>query len=376
PLNIPADKAEGLFDRADRNRLRELQRQVDQFRAKSPVAPARAMVLTDSERPFQPYVFVRGNPGNRGEEVPRRFLQVLAGADREPFRDGSGRLELADAIADPDNPLTARVMVNRVWMHHFGEGLVGTPSDFGLRSEPPTHPELLDYLARRFMEPAGRSAAQSGGRGEQGGAWSLKKLHRLIMLSQVYQQSSDLRPELRETDPDNRLLARMNRRRLDWEATRDSLLAVAGRLDRTVGGRSVELFKEPYPTRRSLYGFIDRQNLPGVLRSFDFAIPDTHCPRRFVTTVPQQGLYLMNNAFVIEQAKALAAREEVARETDPERRITVLYRLCFGRAPDAEEMAMGRAFVAGGGSGGGSALTAWERYAQVLLLSNEFAFVD
>lgn len=182
-------------------------------------------------------------------------------------------MELARAIADRNNPLTARVLVNRVWLHHFGAGIVRTPSDFGLRGEPPTHPELLDHLAAHFMAEG----------------WSIKTLHRRIMRSSVYQQSS--RDELsreREVDPENKLLWKMNRRRLDWEALRDSLLAVSGKLDLTMGGPAMNQTTPPFSTRRAIYGFIDRQNLPSVLRAFDFAAPDASSPQRHLTTVPQQ----------------------------------------------------------------------------------------
>src|SRR5262249_44333957 len=155
-------------------------------------------------------------------------------------------------------PLTARVMVNRIWMTHFGHGLVRTPSDFGLRSDPPTHPELLDWLAKEFIK--------SG--------WSVKKMHRLIMLSRTYRQSPAASEELARLDPENRPLAHMNRRRLDFEQTRDAMLQVAGRLDTAIGGRSVDIFKEPFPRRRTVYSYIDRQNLPGTMRVFDFASPD------------------------------------------------------------------------------------------------------
>src|SRR5262249_14508294 len=154
------------------------------------------------------------NPGRRGDAVPRQFLAVLSGPERKPFAQGSGRLELARAIASPSNPLTPRVAVNWVWMHLFGDGLVRTPSDFGLRGEPPTHPELLDYLATRFME----------------GDWSIKTLQRMILLSSTYQQSSENRRECMEIDPENRLAWRHNRRRLEFEEIRDSLLVAAGRL--------------------------------------------------------------------------------------------------------------------------------------------------
>ena len=186
-------------------------------------------MLVDSPQPKNSQIFIRGNPNRLGEEVPRQFLAILAGEKREPFTHGSGRLELAKAVVSPENPLTPRVMVNRVWQHHFGAGLVTTPDDFGLRSDPPSHPELLDYLAWRFMHDG----------------WSLKKLHRVVMLSSVYQQKSDDALRYEKLDPDNRLLAKANRRRLDLESMRDTLLCVAGKLDRSFGGRPVSLLNQP-----------------------------------------------------------------------------------------------------------------------------------
>jgi hypothetical protein len=293
--------------------------------------------------------------------VPRQFLGVLSGPNRKPFPNGSGRLDLAKAIADPNNPLTARVFVNRVWMQHFGKGLVGTPSDFGVRSDPPTHPEMLDYLADRFVKDG----------------WSVKQLHRLILLSDTYRQRSDDRPECDKVDPENRLVWRFNRQRLDFEATRDSLLAVAGRLDASVGGPAVDLLAQPFIPRRTVYGFIDRQNLPGLYRTFDFASPDTHAPQRYTTTVPQQALFLMNSPFAIQQAKGLASRPEIAGPSQPVMRIDALYRLLYGRTPTAEEVQLGERFVAEVSHERPEAkLSPWEQYAQVLLLANEFAFVD
>ncbi|HEY1784256.1 MAG TPA: PSD1 and planctomycete cytochrome C domain-containing protein, partial [Pirellulales bacterium] len=254
-----------------------------------PEEPADMMTMADAPQPHNERVFIRGNPGNPGEEAPRQFLPCLAGDKLQPFTQGSGRLELAQAIASRDNPLTARVAVNRVWLHFFGAGLVRTPSDFGLRSDPPTHPELLDFLARRFMDEG----------------WSLKKLHRLIVLSSTYGQSSHETDEMRRRDPANLLLARMNRRRLDLEAMRDSLLAVAGTLDRAVGGPAVDMFSQPFTQRRTIYGQVERQNLPGLFRTFDFANPDTHSAQRFTTIVPQQALFLLNSPFVVEQARSL-----------------------------------------------------------------------
>jgi mono/diheme cytochrome c family protein len=345
-------------NRAVRDELRKRQQKVETLKVTHPGAPPSAMVLTDAPQPTEPHVLVRGNPNNRGDAVPRQFLEVLSVEARKPFTDGSGRLELARAIADPKNPLTARVFVNRVWQHHFGEGLVRTPGDFGLRGEPPTHPELLDWLAATFVEEG----------------WSVKQLHRLILLSRTYQQASDVEPKAQAVDVDNRLLWRMNRRRLEFEPLRDSLLAAAGRLDARQGGPAVELTTGPFSTRRSVYGFIDRQNLPGLYRTFDLASPDTATPQRHETTVPQQALFLMNSPFLIEQAKAVAARPDVAALADPEARVRRLYLVLYGRPADAEEVALGTRFVATAKAGPG--LTPWEQYAQVLLLANEFVTVD
>jgi hypothetical protein len=318
------------------------------------------MVLVDAPAPYQPHVFLRGNPNNPGVPVPRRFLEVLAGEGRRPFTRGSGRLELAQAVASADNPLTARVMVNRIWQHHFGKGIVNTPSDFGLRGEPPSHPELLDWLAAEFV--------RSG--------WSVKHLHRLILRSAVYRQSSAEDARGLALDLENVLLWRMNRQRLELEPLRDALLAVAGRLDRRLGGPPVDILSPPFSPRRSVYGFIDRQNLPGLFRTFDLASPDTSTARRFATTVPQQALFLMNSPFVLEQARAFAARADVAGQKTNEGRIDRMYRLAYGRPAEAEEVALGLSFVRAARAGGFARLSPWEQYAQVLLLGNEFAFVD
>ncbi|MEX1097952.1 MAG: PSD1 and planctomycete cytochrome C domain-containing protein [Planctomycetales bacterium] len=258
--------------------------------------------LVDAASPHAPRIFVRGNPANPGDPVPRRFPAIAAGADRQPFRDGSGRLEMAEAIVAPRNPLTARVFVNRVWLQHFGRGLVETPSDFGTRAEPPSHPELLDHLAAEFVA----------------GGWSIKRLHRRILLSRTWRQASADRPDCRSIDPENRLLWRMNRRRLDLEALRDGLLAAGGALDSTLGGPSISLTDAPFTPRRTVYGFIDRQNLPGLFRTFDFASPDAHTPQRHLTTVPQQGLFLLNSPFVLEQAERAAGDGDVASSDDAE----------------------------------------------------------
>lgn len=352
------------FNRADRDRFNRMQTQIDAFVAKSTFTAPRAMVLNDAPHPFAPRVFLRGNPATRGDVIPRQFLQVIAGPDRVPFpKNTSGRLELARAIADPTNPLTARVMVNRVWGWHFGRGFVATPSDFGIRSEPPTHPALLDWLASRFVAEG----------------WSLKALHRRILLSATYRQScvSPQADHGLRVDPENRLLGRQNRRRLEWEPLRDAMLSVSGRLDPTVGGRSVDLFRQPFATRRAVYGFVDRQNLPGTFRAFDLAGPDTHAPMRYQTTVPQQALFLMNNPFVAEQATAIVARQAVTAASTPAAKLDQLYRIILMRSPTPEEQKLALEFVNGSPRPTAKGkLNPWELLAQVLLLSNEFAFVD
>jgi hypothetical protein len=272
---------------------------------------------------------------------------------------------LAKAIASKDNPLTARVFVNRVWLYHFGNGLVRTPGDFGKRGELPTHPELLDWLAATFVE----------------NGWSMKKLHKQIMMSAAYRQGSAGTEKAFGIDPENRLLSHQNRQRLDLEALRDSVLAVSGQLDRKIGGPAVEITAPPFPPRRTVYGYIDRQNLQGLYRTFDFASPDTSSSQRYRTTVPQQALYMMNSPFLIEQAKALSKRSEIASSPDTAARIRLAYSIIFGRAPSSEELANGLQFLQGAeqirpASAGATALSPWEEYCQALLMTNEFSFVD
>ena len=244
----------------------------------------------------------------------------------KPFLRGSGRLELAEAIASPQNPLTARVIVNRVWMHHFGAGLVRTTSDFGIRGSGPSHAELLDYLASRFMQEG----------------WSLKKLHRQILLSAVYQQASVLRRDQEEKDPENKLLWRKNPSRLEFEPMRDSWLAVAGNLDLKIGGRGFDIQNAAERGRRSVYAFIDRQDLPQLFRTFDFASPDVSTAQRPQTTIPQQALFSLNSSFLLAQARALI-RSDAGK--DPAERIRLLYRRVFARDPSDAELQSDLAYI-------------------------------
>ena len=363
-----------FVDATTQNQFHEQQRQMEDWIA-SPGAAPHAHVLLDSETPADSHIFLRGNASNPGEKVPRQYLQVLSPPDRRPFQTGSGRLELAMAIVNPENPLTARVVVNRVWLHHFGNGLVRTPSDFGLRGEAPTHPELLDYLASQFLA----------------NGWSIKMLHRTIMLSETYQQQSQSHSDGESKDPENRWLWKMNRRRLDWESLRDSLLTVSGQIDFTMGGKSVPLLSEPFSTRRSIYGFIDRQNLPGLFRTFDFVAPDSSAPQRLQTTVPQQALYLLNSPFMRQQTTATAARvlsmKDGSNQITSEQQIDALYQTVLSRSAAPDEVELGRVYLSetslGKVSTSGSAAAdssaafdSWHEYVQALLLSNEFCFVD
>ena len=387
PWGVPPEELRRLFDRAARNMLTELRRKVDEWKVTAVAAPPRAMVLNDAPQPVAARILIRGNPGRPGDEVPRRFLQALPEAGGV-FAQGSGRLELARAVTSPANPLTPRVLVNRVWMHHFGSGLVRTPGDFGIRGTPPTHPELLDYLASRLVS--------------QG--WSLKELHREILCSATYQQSSADRPEALAVDPENQWLWKMNRRRLDFEGLRDNLLAVAGALDPEMGGRGVDVFKAPFSTRRTVYAFIDRQDLPGTFRTFDFASPDVSTPQRPQTLVPQQALYGLNSPFVIELAARAARRAQAdvaaahpAKDTVSRliAEVQALYQGVLTRPASAGEMSLALAFVteqavtaqavkeqAGAegrvaeGAATNSGLLPLAQLAQALMLSNEFVFID
>ena len=367
-----------------------------------PGAPARAMIVKDKDKPVNSPVFIRGQAQARGDVVPRGFLEILSpGQKSVEFSKGSGRYELAMCIASKDNPLTARVIVNRVWMHHFGEGFVRTPDDLGTMSEKPTHPELLDYLANWLMDTG----------------WSLKKLHKLIVMSRVFQESSHTREEYETIDPGNRLLWRANVRRLDFEATRDSLLVYSGDLDRTVGGKPINLTDEPYSFRRSVYGYIDRGNLPELMAHFDFSDPDMPNSKRSTTIVPQQALFLMNSAMAVDVTRKVLARPEISRQNGDLSRISALYRLIFQRYPTMQEITMANKFILteaklqaevaaaigaktassgkgkpGNGMRNGDSkfsaiqnegsmvtrkvLSPWETYVQVLLFSNEAAYVN
>ncbi|MGA3234911.1 MAG: PSD1 and planctomycete cytochrome C domain-containing protein [Bryobacteraceae bacterium] len=330
--------------------LTQLRVQLAALKKDLPPAYPALQTIADKAKPAEQHVWVRGDQHNPGDLAPPHFLAILSPADPERFQRGKERLELAEAIANPANPLTARVIVNRVWQQHFGYGLVRTASNFGSQGDRPSHPELLDYLADRFVREG----------------WSLKKLHREIMLTAVYGLSADASDRNYAEDPDNRLLWRYNRRRLDAESLRDSLLYVSGKLDLQAGGPAVRLDKDN--NRRTVYAYISRRQLDPVLALFDFPNPNGTSEQRLQTTVPLQKLFFMNSPFVIAQSAALTARV-AANATSDDQRITATYRFVLQRDPTPEERRLAREFI--GGNPG-----AWPEYTQVLLSSNEFTYLD
>jgi hypothetical protein len=348
-----------LPDRAVQGEYKKLLGAIEKWSREGDAAPPRAMALVDSVEVYEPHVFVRGSPSRVGKRVPRRFLNLIAGESRERFVDGSGRLELARAIASQDNPLTARVIVNRVWQHHFGVGLVDTSSDFGLRSAAPSHPDLLDFLASRFVEDG----------------WSIKRLHRRILLSSTYRQSSVVSRDVERAgrvDPKSRLLWRFPRRRLDFEAQRDSLTAVSGGLDRRLGGPP-ETLGRAVPTRRAVYAFVNRMDLPSLLRDHDFPDPAATSPGRDQTTTAPQALFLMNSGFVASCAKKLAASIRGVPDRSTEDRVQALFRRLFARSASADEVGLAKSYVEGAKT---NPQQIWERYVHALLMTNEMVFTD
>jgi cytochrome c553 len=300
-------------------------------------------------------IHVRGSYTRLGPVVPRGMPTFFAGEKQPKITTGSGRLELAHWVASKENPLTARVIVNRVWQWHFGTGLVRTPNNFGMLSELPSHPELLDWLAATFVADG----------------WSLKKLHRRILLSETYQRSSAAGPEALTRDPDNRWLGRFTSRRLEAEAVRDAMLSVTGRLDvKPLGPATHDL---SVPTR-SLYVQTARWDRSNFATLFDAANPDAAVEKRDVSTVAPQALFLLNHDFVIGQAKHLADRATRDEPTDADARIQRLFRLTFTRAATADEVKIARALLSAPRAGGAN--LAWRDLAHVLLLSNEFIYLD
>lgn len=324
------------IDREARKKVENLEGKRDKFIADSGMEPDKAIILRDREQPLDQRVFIRGNPGRPGEIAPRQFLSIASeGGVAKPFRTGSGRLEMAKEIARPTNPLTARSFVNRVWMWHFGEGIVRTVDDFGSTGERPDHPELLDWLARWFVENGS----------------SVKKLHRLIVTSETWRQQSS-NPKSAQNmllDAENRLLWKFKRRRLEFEQMRDAMLSVSGNLDPAMFGRPVEILAPGYANRRSVYAFIDRQNLNPTLRNFDFSNPQESTGKRPDTTIPMQALFTLNNDFVMDQAELLARRTGTSAD-----RVAQLHRAVFAKEPSESDRQLAESFVSVFGSESGA----------------------
>jgi hypothetical protein len=326
--------------------------------------PKDAVHVVREGKPTDLTVFVRGDVTVKGPTAPRHFLHVLCSGEPQPIQQGSGRLELARAIASENNPLTARVIVNRVWGQFFGQPLVRTPSNFGALGERPTYPELLDDLAVRFM----------------GAGWSLKWLKREIVLSAAYGQSSKSDSSHISADPENRLLGRMNRRRLDVEAWRDAILTATNRMGGPVGGSSIDP-TAPDERRRTVYSRVSRLSLNLMLALFDFPDPNIHADHRVETTTPLQKLFVLNSPFMIRQAEVLAnflttqtdgADPRYRPEASARRFIQKAYLVLYGRPVTDVELRLGLEFLKGSKDG----KVRRQEYAQVLLAANEMLFID
>ncbi len=375
PFGIQEEDREKLLPKETRDRLAALREEVERLEQSSPPEPPLASAVAEG-KPVDQKVFVRGSYQTPGESVPKQFPVVLAGSRQTPVTQGSGRRELAEWLTQPDHPLTSRVMVNRIWQWHFGEGLVRTPNNFGTTGEKPTHPRLLDYLARRFVK--------SG--------WSVKAMHRLLLLSNTYQQSSQASPGTRESDLDNRLWSRGRRRRLTVEEMRDAFLALDGSLDLAMGGtlasrkmdyaqKGPEQAFHPNETRRrSLYVPVIRNKIPSVMKLFDFANSSSSSARRTESNVATQALYMMNSENVDERSRSLAGHLMAADDREDSRRVRRAYLITLTRQPTPQEVEESLLYLqnypAGSGKDPDSRLEAWQSLCRILMTSNEFNFVN
>jgi hypothetical protein len=369
-------KKEGLDDRELRRELRPIRQKRDDLVASLSLADMAYAVTEGS--PANAKIHLRGEPHRFGDEIARGFPTALGGQRVPKEERGSGRLQLAEWLSEPANPLTARVMVNRIWQHHFGKGLVQTASDFGTRGRPPTHPELLDYLAGRFMAHG----------------WSLKTMHKLIMLSQTYQQTSSDDPAKALVDPSNELLWKQNRQRLDAESLRDAILAISENMECTNAGQHPfplpnrwdytqhSQFTALYEThQRSVYLMQQRIRKHPFMAIFDGADPNSSTAQRPVTTTPLQALFALNDKFVHEQAQHFAQRL-LAKDCSEAARITRACELAYGRPASLDEIRTGQNYLRElvrklqKSRVADSEGEAWASFARALFGSNEFMFVD
>jgi len=373
------DKAEAFFPEATISQLKALRENKTAMEAAMPVV-SEAMSVSDGT-PQNLKIHLRGSHTTLGVEVPRRMPHIFSNGDEPTItNEASGRLELADWLTHSQNPLTARVLVNRVWQAHFGEGLVRSPDNFGRLGEKPTHPELLDWLAVEFVE----------------NGWSIKSLHRLILNSAVWQQTTDLNEAGDTIDPENRLLWRMNRRRLEAEAIRDSLLAIGGDLDTTMGGTLLPTENRKYVTstaninvdvyeapRRTIYLPIVRSALNDYLTAFDFGDPSSMSGQRDRTTVAPQSLFLMNSKLVAKQSENLAL-SLLDLSSDDASRVFEAFTRFYSRPPTESEVESSLDFIhayeeslrSNGTAADQLRLRSWQAFCRALMATNEFLYVN
>jgi hypothetical protein len=355
PTDIADRVASDLLNRTIEDSLGEKRGAIQALHRDDPGSVPRAMALEEESAERDSFVFVRGNHMSLGERVKPGFLSVISSHSPElTYQPGKRRLALAQAIISSENPLTRRVIVNWIWQHHFGQGLVRSTDDFGTRGTPPSNPRLLDYLADVF--------AKDG--------WSMKRLHRRIMLSETYQRASVEIEALRKRDPENDQLWRMPRRRLDFEAMRDSMLHVSGELDSSLGGRPVDLSTIPAIPRRTVYGFVNRDIVANLFSTFDTANPNACTLKRPETVVPQQTLFALNSEFIQERAAQIASRMNADNLESNPAKVEWLYRRIYGRLPSTTELETACNYVERSPKG------RWQSLAHAMLASNEFLFVD
>ena len=372
PFAVPQKERESLLADAMQPQVKEWREQLDLWEKEGPPEPPMAYAVREDE-PVEQHIFIRGSHHNLGEPVTRQFPVVLAGEQQAPITTGSGRLELARWLVSPDHPLTSRVMANRIWYWHFGEGLVRTANNFGLTGEKPAHPDLLDFLAREFVRKG----------------WSVKQMHRLIMLSSTYQMSSDAGDEVWRRDPSNRLWSRFERRRLTAEELRDSLLALDGSLDLAMGGTLVEKldsygFENAYlhpdkTKRRTIYLPLYRNKIPSMLTLFDFVDSTASAGERSRTIIAPQGLYFMNSEFIYQRSRALAEHLLKLHVENDERRVEEAFWAAFGRGAKPEEVQKMLDFMARypvSQQGAEARLERWQGLWRVLLASSEFSYLN
>lgn len=374
PLTLTEAERDAILNAGERESLAKLRNTVKELEAKLPPEPEMSCSVeegTESVQLITGKVLLRGDYNNAGEDAPKGFPQILGGDEAPAITQGSGRLDLAKWLTRPDHPLTSRVFVNRVWHWHFGEGLVRTPDNFGKMGETPTHPELLDYLARQFVEKG----------------WSVKTLHRTILLSNAYQMSSaPANDAVFQADPENRLLTRFPRRRLSVEEMRDGMLSIDGSLDLTMGGSLQSGFgtdqensnsrmsiRPESSKRREVYLPLRRANLPTLLNLFDFGDATTAASKRMSTTVAPQALFMMNSDFVAERAQNVTKQAE---PLDPSGRVRSLYLQILNRQAGPAEIDGALSYIDGFQKRGRSAAEAWASFARVLLASNEYIYLD